>query len=44
MKLLQKRVVKRKNEKFGIEVPKPMDVRQALEKIGRPGQITGQKL
>ena len=31
LKMLQKRIVKRKNEKFGIEVPKPMDVKRALE-------------
>jgi hypothetical protein len=31
LKMLQKRTVRRKNEKFGIEVPKPMDVKRALE-------------
>jgi hypothetical protein len=31
LKMLKKRLVTRKNEKFGIEVPKPMDVRRALE-------------
>jgi hypothetical protein len=29
LKMLQKRVVKQKNQKFGIKVPKPMDVRRA---------------
>ena len=31
LKILKKRVVKRKNKKFCIKVPKPMDVRRALE-------------
>jgi len=31
LKVLKKRMVRRKNEKYGIEVPKPMDVKRALE-------------
>jgi len=31
LKLLKKRMVKRKNEKYGIEVPRPMDVKRAME-------------